>query len=120
MKYEYRDTEFTIKELSEMSGIPAPTIRARLRSGYSLEEALQPIPLDEGVAAFAESSWWEDWLGKTVEEVHKTYWRWCVSNGYRPFAKIPFMKQVLSIYPQLYTVPNRTHDGNKRVIRKRY
>ena len=40
-KYELRGKWYTPNELSEICGIPAHTIRDRLRRGYTVEEAVK-------------------------------------------------------------------------------
>ena len=54
---------YTTKELEEMSGVKAHTIRDRLRRGYSVEEAIKVTATKDSVKEFCEASWWEDWLG---------------------------------------------------------
>ena len=48
---------YTPNALSEISGIPAHTIRDRIRRGYSVEEAVKPIATHDSVREFSESSW---------------------------------------------------------------
>lgn len=118
-KYEYKGVLYTINELSEMSGISPPAIRWRLRDGYSLEEALQIKATKDSVQGFIESSWWEDWIGMSTNDLHQIYWEWCTSNGYIPLQKNTFSRQLFQLYPNLKTVPTRTKNGAARIIRLR-
>lgn len=115
--YELNGSWYTISELSDMSGIKAHTLRDRLRRGYSIEEAIKALPTDEGVLAFNEASWWEDWIGKPVDYVYDLYWNWCVARNYTPLSKQGFSRHIFKLYPMLKTVP--TKQGNKchRIIR---
>lgn len=38
--HEFRGTRYTTRELVEMSGVPSPTIHARLANGWTLEQAI--------------------------------------------------------------------------------
>ena len=87
MKYNYRDGWYTINELADMSGIAPPTIRDRLRRGYSLEQAISLNPVKESILEFDNSSYWTDWIDITVSNLYEIYWKWCVSNGYQPESK---------------------------------
>ena len=118
-RYEYRGRYCTVKELSELSGIERATIRERLRRGYSVEEAVKLAPLNESVEQFTQSSWWEDWIGMSINDLHKIYWKWCVSFGYTPCPIQGFSRHLFRIYPNLYTVPIRKGDKYFRMIRKR-
>lgn len=119
-KYEYNNHFYTVKELSEMSGIPPHTIRDRLRRGYSVDEAVKDIPLHDSVVEFAEASWYEDWIGMTTSYLYKIYWEWSVSFGYTPLHHQCFTRQLLSMYPNLKIVPTKYKDGTcHRVIRER-
>ena len=40
-KYEYKGQEYTIPELSRMTGINASTIRSRLKAGWNIYKALE-------------------------------------------------------------------------------
>ena len=42
-KLFYKGNWYTAKELADKSGIPAHTVRDRLRRGFSIEEAVKPI-----------------------------------------------------------------------------
>lgn len=118
-RYELRGHFYTIKELSELSGIQPATLRDRLRRGYSLEQAVRPTATVESVEQFCEASWWEDWIGMSINDLHTIYWKWCISNGYTAIQKQPFSRQLMKLYPQLKTVP--TNDGSRcyRIIRMR-
>ena len=118
-KYEFRGSWYTTKELSEISGIAPATIRDRLRRGYSVEEAIKIAATKDSIVEFTQASWWEDWIGMPISDLHKIYWKWCVSNGYTPLHIQGFSRQLMSMYPNLKTVPI-TKDGKcYRVIRKR-
>jgi hypothetical protein len=118
--YHYNDRWYTIKELSDMSGIAATTIRTRLRRGYTLEQSLQHTLVDESVVMFNEASWYEDWIGMSTSYLHKIYWKWCVSNRYTPLSQISFTRQIMQMYPNLKTVPTKNKDGySSRIIRER-
>ena len=116
---EYRGKFYTIKELSELSGIAPATLRDRLRRGYSVEQAVRPVVTTDSVEQFVEASWWEDWIGMSINALHEIYWRWCVSNGYTPLPKQPFSRHLMQLNPQLKTVPSRVNKRCLRVIRLR-
>lgn len=113
----YNGNWYTAKELAELSGLPPHTVRDRLRRGYSVEEAVRPIPTHDSVKEFADSSWYEDWIGMSTNDLHEIYWKWCVSHGYTAISKQGFSRQLFGMYPMLKTVP--TKKGNKcfRIIR---
>lgn len=115
----YEGETFTIKELSELSGISRASLRDRLRRGYSVEEALQYTPTHDSVIEFCQSSWYEDWIGMSTKELHDIYWKWCISNGYKPIQQQGFTRQILKMYPQLKTVPTRKENYCCRIIRER-
>ena len=116
---EFRGKFYTIKELSELSGIAPATLRDRLRRGYSVEQAVRPTATAESVEQFSEASWWEDWIAMPINDLHTIYWKWCVSNGYTPLPKQPFSRHVMSLHPQLKTVPSRVGGVYQRIIRVR-
>ena len=118
-KYEFRGQLYTIQELSELSGIAPATIRDRLRRGYSIEQATRPVVTNESVEQFSEASWWEDWIGMSISDLHKIYWKWSVSHGYTPLQTQPFSRHLLQLYPQLKTVPIYQTGKYQRVIRLR-
>ena len=117
--WEFRGQPYTIKELSELSGIQPATLRDRLRRGYSVEQAVRPVITDESVEQFAEASYYLDWIGMPINNLHEIYWRWSVSHGYKQIKKQGFSRHLLKLYPQLKTVPNRINDKCQRVIRLR-
>ena len=118
-RYPYRGQVMTIQELSDMSGVRPHTLRDRLRRGFTVEQAVRPVPVHESVEHFCEASYWKDWLGSSIDEVYGIYWKWCISNGYKATTKQGFGRQMKSIYPQLKTVPTAKGDGCKRIIRVR-
>lgn len=118
-KYEYKGNWYSPNELSELSGIPAHTIRDRLRRGYSVEEAVKVMALQDSVKAFADASLWEDWIGVSISDLFEIYWRWCIQHGYTPLQKQGFSRQIMSLYPMLKTVPTKRGDKCYRIIRKR-
>lgn len=114
------DEVYSVNELSEQTGIAPHTIRARLRKGYTVEEALRDMPIQVSVSEFNHSSWWVDWIGMSTTYLYKIYWDWCVSHGYTPVSQTAFIRQILSMYPNLKTVPTRTKDNSCcRIIRER-
>jgi hypothetical protein len=119
MRYELNGHWYTPNELSEMSGIPAHTIRDRLRRGFPVEEAVKITPIHECVTAFNESSLWEDWIGMSINELHKIFWNWCISNGHTPISKQGFSRQLFSMYPNLTIVPTKVEDRYNRIIREK-
>lgn len=120
LKVEYNNQIYTIPELSELSGIAPATIRERLRKGYSVEESLRDNPLHDSVKEFNEASWYEDWIGMSTSYLYEIYWNWCVSAGYTPVSQTSFVREILSIYPNLKCVPTRHKDGTcNRIIRER-
>lgn len=114
-KLVYNGNVYTINELSELSGIAPATIRDRLRRGYSVEQAVKIVATDESVEQFSEASWWEDWIGIPMSDLHRIYWQWCVSGGYAPLHIQGFSRQLMALYPNLKTVPTR----GVRIIREK-
>lgn len=102
-----------------MSGIAPATIRDRLRRGFPLEEAINVMPVQNCVKEFCEASWWNDWVGMSTVELYQIFWKWCVANEFTPMSQQGFTRQILSIYPQLKTVPTRRGDGAVRILRLR-
>ena len=119
MKYEYKGSWYSPNQLSEMSGIPAHTIRDRLRRGYSIEEAIKVVATQDSVKEFCAASLWEDWIGMSINDLFKIYWRWSVSHGYTPLQIQGFSRQLMSMYPMLKTVPTKREDKCVRIIRLR-
>ena len=115
-KYEYKGVEYTINELSEMSGIQPATLRQRLRSGYDLTNALKEKPIHTSVELFSEASWWMDWDGKTIEELYRIYSNWCDKHCYRTVPKQTFGKELQLLFP-IYTVPGFYKGIYTRTIR---
>jgi hypothetical protein len=118
-RYEVKGQWYTVAELSEMSGILPHTLRDRLRRGYSVEEALKPLPTNDSVKEFCDASHWEDWLGMSISYLYNIYWKWVVSNGGTPTSKQGFSRHLMQMYPMLKTVPTRQDDGYARIIRMR-
>lgn len=107
---------YTINELSEMSGISPASLRDRLRRGYSVEEAVKPIPTHTSVLAFCDASWYLDWIGMSVSYLHEIYYKWCISNGYEPIGKQAFSRQIKSMYP-IKTISTKRYNSSERIIR---
>ncbi len=118
-KYEYKNRWYTPNELAEISGVAAHTIRDRLRRGYSVDESIKVVATHDSVKEFSESSWYEDWIGMSINALYEIYWSWCISNGYTPLQKQGFSRQLLGMYPMLKTVPTRRGDKCYRIIRMR-
>ena len=116
-KLFYNGNWYTAKELADKSGMPAHTVRDRLRRGYSIEEAVKPVATHDSVKEFGESSWYEDWIGMSINDLHQIYWKWCVSHGYTPISKQGFSRQLIGMYPMLKTVPTKKGDSCYRIIR---
>lgn len=117
-RYCYKGKGYTIKELSELSGIEPHTLRDRLRRGYPIEQAMRPTPVLESVEHFCEASYFKDWIGLSISDLHEIYWKWCIQHGYVATTKQGFSRQLKTIYPQLHTVPTANASGNKRIIRR--
>lgn len=117
--YEYKGNQYSVNELSEMSGISAATIRSRLRKGYSVVESMKMVATDESIIGFSDASWWEDFIGMTINDLHKIYLGWCVSNGYTPLQIQNFSRQLFQMYPNLKSIPNKVGNKTCRVIRER-
>ena len=117
--YQLNGSWYTIDDLSEMSGIPSHTLRDRLRRGYSVDEAVKVIPTHDSVKAFCDASYYHDWVGIPMEELHRTYWKWCLSNGFSPITKQGLSRQIMSLYPMLKTIPTKRGDRCYRIIRLR-
>lgn len=118
-KYEYKGQWYSPKELAELSGVAAHTIRDRLRRGYSVEEAVKVVATQDSVKEFYEASSWEDWIGMSTNDLFKIYWRWCIQHGYTPLQKQGFSRQVFGMCPMLKTVPTKLESGSCRMIRLR-
>ena len=118
-KYEFKGHWYTPNELSEMSGIPAHTIRDRLRRGYSSEEAIKVTAIHDSVKEFCAASLWEDWIGMPMSDLFETYWRWSIQHGYSTLQVQGFSRQLLSMYPMLKTVPTKKGNKCQRIIRMR-
>jgi len=118
-KYELNGSWYTPNELSEKSGIPAHTIRDRLRRGYSVEESIKITATHDSIKEFSDSSWWEDWIGMSISDLYKIYWRWCIQNGYTAVQIQGFSRQIMGMFPMLKTVPTKKGDRCYRIIRLR-
>lgn len=118
-RYIYREQMLTINELSEMSGIQPHTLRDRLRRGFTVEQAVRPIPVHESVEHFCEASYFKDWIGMSINDLYEIYWKWCIQHGYTATTKQGFSRQLSTICPQLKTVPTQKGDSCKRIIRER-
>lgn len=118
-RYELNGKWYTPNELSDLSGIHPHTIRDRLRRGFPVEEAVKVIPKHDSITEFGESSWYEDWIGVSINDLHKIYWKWCIEHGYAPIQKQGFSRQLLGMYPMLKTVPTKKGDKCFRIIRLR-
>ena len=119
MRYELKGSWYTPTELSDMSGIPPHTIRDRLRRGFSTEEAIKAIPTHDSVKEFCEASYYNDWIGMSINDLHEIYWKWSIQHGYSPIQKQGFSRQLFGIYPMLKTVPTKRGDKCSRIIRMR-
>ena len=118
IRLPYKDSTYTVTELSDISGVPTHTIRDRLRRGYTVEEAVSPIPITESVKEFCESSYWVDWIGMSTSYLYEIYWKWCISNGYNPVSNRGLTRQVMKMYPNLKVIPTKDSNGMySRVIR---
>ena len=118
-RYEYDGQFLTVKELSAISGIKPHTLRDRLRRGYPVYQAVQQIANNDSVEQFCNASFYEDWLGKSIADVHYEYWKWCVTNDYHPLGVQPFSRHLFQIYPILHSVPQKRGERNVRIIRMR-
>ena len=111
---------YTIKELSEMSGIACHTLRDRLRRGYTIEQAVKPSPIHDSIEEFSNASHWEDWLGMPINSLYEVYWKWCIAHEYQPIAKQGFSRQLFTLHPQLKTVPTSKGVQCNRIIRVKH
>ena len=118
-RYDLKGQWYTISELSEMSGILPHTLRDRFRRGYSVEEAIKPLPTNDSVKEFCDASHWEDWLGMSISYLYNIYWKWVVSNGGTPTSKQGFSRHLMQMYPMLKTVPSRVDGKSCRIIRRK-
>lgn len=118
-KYNYKGGWYTPDELAEMSGLSAQTIRDRLRRGYSVEECVKVVATHESIKEFADASYWDDWIGLSVNDLYEIYWKWCISHGYKPLQKQGFSRQLLGMHPMLKTIPTKRGERCFRVIRMR-
>ena len=121
MKYEYNGGWYSTQELADMSGIAPHTLRDRLRRGFSVNEAVKLTPVHDCVKDFCDASLWTDWIGMSTNALYEIFFRWCISNGYEymPVTKQGFSRQLLSLYPNLKTVPTRYGEKCERIIRER-
>lgn len=117
--YNYKGVTYTVKELSEISGIKCATLRDRLRRGYSVEQSIRMVTTSDSVEQFNEASHWEDWIGMPVSDLHQIYWKWCMANGYAAIPIQGFSRHLFALNPWLKTVPNKRGNKSFRVIRKR-
>lgn len=115
-KYTLNGIIYTIEELSDMSGIAPPTLRDRLRRGYSPEEAIKPIPTHDSVLGFCNASWYRDWIGMSIHDLYEIYWRWCMVHDYHPITKQGFSRQIKLMFP-IKIVSTKRVDGCHRIIR---
>lgn len=118
-RYELNGKWYTIKELSDISGLLAHTIRDRLRRGYTVEEAIKIMATDDSIKEFCEASYYLDWIGMPISDLYEIYWKWCVSYGYTPTSKQKFSRHLLQILPMMKTVPTRNGETYQRIIRMR-
>lgn len=118
-RYEYNGNFLTIAELSEISGIRCHTLRDRLRRGFTVEQAIRPVPMLDSVDKFCDHSWYRDWIGMSISDLYAIYWKWCIQNGYTATSKQGFSRQLKSRYPQLKTIPTQKGDTCERIIRLR-
>lgn len=119
LKLPYNGNIYTVKELSELSGIAPATIRDRLRRGYSVEQSIKMATTHDSVEQFCEASWWEDWIGMSVSDLYEIYWKRCVSHQYTPLSKQSFSRHLMQLHPQLKTIPINKCGIYQRVIRVR-
>lgn len=117
-RYELKGSWYIPNQLSEMSGIPAHTIRDRLRRGYSVEEAIKMLPVHESVREFCEASYYPDWIGMAMSDLYEIFYKWCISNGYKLVSKQAFTRHIISMYPMLKIIPTKRGDKYQRVIRR--
>ena len=118
-RYFYNDAFYTPKELSDISGIPAHTIRDRLRRGYSVDQAVSESPVFPSVLDFCNASYYDDWIDHSVNYVYGIYWNWCNANQY-PHQDIRcFTRQIMEIYPMLKVIPCKKDGKCVRMIRER-
>lgn len=118
-RYELKGQWYTIKELSDISGLLAHTIRDRLRRGYPVEEAIKIAATKDSVKEFGRASYYLDWIGMSISDLYEIYWKWSVSYGYTPLSKQGFSRHLIQMYPILKTVPTRKGDTYQRIIRMR-
>ena len=118
-RYELNGKWYTPNDLSEISGIPPHTIRDRLRRGYPVEEAIKVVATHNSIKEFGESSWYEDWIGMSINDLYEIYWNWCIRARYTPIHKQGFSRQLFSMYPMLKTVPTKKGNRYFRIIRLR-
>ncbi len=118
-KYEYKGEWYTPNQLAEMSGVLPHTIRDRLRRGYPVEEAIKMTVTHESVKEFCEASYYHDWLGMSISDLHTIYWKWCIQHGYTALQKQGFSRQLMGMYPMLKIVPTNRDGTYHRIIRLR-
>lgn len=120
--FNYNGQTFTLRELSEFTGIKYTTLSERLKRGYTLEEAIADgCKVPESITEFVNASYPKDWHGLENSELYQIYSKWCSNNGYQKEAMIHFMRMLKRVVPNLRIVQTRVsyYDGkvNKRLIR---
>ena len=120
--YEYAGRYYTASELAELSGVNYTTICARLKAGYSAEEAIaETWKIPESVEAFLYASHAPDWNYMTTDKLYDVYMTWCLKHDYGAESKIHFMRSIKRCVPVLKIVPSKVTTANgvksQRVIR---
>ena len=118
-KYYVNNHWYCVNELAEISGIRPHTIRARLRCGYPVEEAIKEMPTHTSVVEFCAASLWEDWIDKPMSSVHEIYYNWCIKHSYSPISIQLFSRQIMRMYPMLKVIPIKKDYKSYKVIRRR-
>lgn len=116
---EYRGRDYSVAELSEISGITPATIRYRLRRGYSVEEAVKIVATSDSIKEFSEASYWKDWVGMPINGLYEIYWKWSVSHGYAPLPKQGFSRQIFQMFPNLKSIPNKVNGVSVRIVKEK-
>lgn len=103
-KIKYNGSEYSITELSELSGIEYRTLAYRIEKGIPIEFALQKkYPIRKSVIDFMRFYYEWEFDNKTSREVYQEYLIFCKNTGAKSLKIQEFMKQLFMLCPNLDT-----------------
>lgn len=107
-QYLYRGNTYSIRELSEISGIKYTTLAERLKRGYTVDEAVcGNTRIPESIIQFDNHSDYTDWDGLVSEQVYKIYISWCLKHHFNVESKVHFTRCIKRLHPNIRFVPTR-------------